>query len=96
MAGCISLRSGIDFGPINAHETREVVELPDDDDEDILNDFIQDDVAIKTENRIENLWKRGRVGNRRYFPDFGKFMAINEMKAFCSAAPYCWAEEEFW
>ena len=41
--------SGIDFGPINEHETREVVELLDDDDEDILNDFIQDDVAIKIE-----------------------------------------------
>jgi hypothetical protein len=52
--------------------------------------------ATEVENGIENLWKRGRVGNRRYFPDFGKFMAINEMKAFCSAAPYCWAEEEFW
>ncbi len=37
--------SGIDFGPINAHETREVVELLDDDDEDILSDFIQDDVS---------------------------------------------------
>jgi len=43
--------SGIDFGPINAHETREVVELLDDDDEDILNNFIQDDVAIKIERQ---------------------------------------------
>jgi hypothetical protein len=43
--------SGIDFGPINAHETREVIELLDDDDEDILNDFIQDDVAIKIERQ---------------------------------------------
>ena len=43
--------SGIDFGAINAHKTREVVELLDDDDEDILNDFIQDDVAIKTERQ---------------------------------------------
>ena len=43
--------SGIDFGPINAHETREVVEILDDDDKDILNDFIQDDVAIKIERQ---------------------------------------------
>ena len=43
--------SGIDFGPINAHETREVLEILDDDDEDILNDFIQDDVAIKIERQ---------------------------------------------
>jgi hypothetical protein len=40
---------GIEFGPINAHETREVIELLDDYNEDILNDFIQDDVAIKIE-----------------------------------------------
>jgi hypothetical protein len=43
--------SGIDFGPINAHETCEVVELLDDDNKDILNDFIQDDVAIKIERQ---------------------------------------------
>jgi len=43
--------SGIDFGLINAHEIREVVELLDDNDEDILNDFIQDDVAIKIERQ---------------------------------------------
>jgi len=43
--------SGIDFGPINAHKTREVVELLDDDEDDILNDFIQDDVAIKIERQ---------------------------------------------
>jgi hypothetical protein len=50
--------SGIDFGAINAHETPEVVELLDDDDEDILNDFIQDDVAIKTERQnSENIRK---------------------------------------
>ncbi len=42
---------GVDFGPINAFETREVVELLDDDDKDILNDFIQDDVAIKIERQ---------------------------------------------
>ena len=33
--------------PINVRETREVIKLLDDDDEDVLNDFIQDDVAIK-------------------------------------------------
>ncbi len=40
---------GIEFGPVDTHERREVIELLDDDDEDILNDFIQDNVAIKIE-----------------------------------------------
>ncbi len=43
--------SGIKFGPINAHKTREVIKLLDDDDKDILNNFIQDDVAIKIERQ---------------------------------------------
>ena len=42
---------GMEFGPINVCETREVIELLDDDDEDILNDFIRDDVAIKIEQQ---------------------------------------------
>jgi hypothetical protein len=41
--------SGMEFGPINVRETREVIELMDDDGEDVLNDFIRDDVAIKIE-----------------------------------------------
>jgi len=41
--------SGMEFGPINVRETREVIELIDDDDEDVLNDFIRDDIAIKIE-----------------------------------------------
>ncbi len=40
---------GMEFGPINARETREVIKLLDDDDEDVLNNFIRDDVAIKIE-----------------------------------------------
>jgi hypothetical protein len=42
---------GIEFGPIDAHKTREVIELLDDDDKDILNNFIQDDIAIKIERQ---------------------------------------------
>jgi hypothetical protein len=51
--------------------------------------------ATEVENDIENLWKRGRVCYHRYFTDFGMFMVMNEMKALCSAAPFCWAKEEF-
>ena len=39
----------MEFGPINICETRKIIELLDDDDKDVLNDFIQDDVAIKIE-----------------------------------------------
>jgi hypothetical protein len=37
----------IEFGPVDTHKRCEVIKLLGDDDEDILNDFIQDDVAIK-------------------------------------------------
>jgi hypothetical protein len=30
--------------------------------------------TTEVENGIENLWKRGRVGNRRFYPDFGRSM----------------------
>jgi hypothetical protein len=45
--------SGMEFRPINVRETppREVIELLDDDDEDVLSDFIRDDVAIKIEQQ---------------------------------------------
>ena len=44
--------SGIEFRPINVRETaREVFELLDDDNEDVLNNFIRDDVAIKIEQQ---------------------------------------------
>jgi hypothetical protein len=42
---------GMEFRPINARETREVIKLLDDDDEAVLNDFIQDNVAIKIERQ---------------------------------------------
>ena len=44
--------SGIEFRPINVRETaREVFELLDDDNEDVLNNFIRDDVTIKIEQQ---------------------------------------------
>jgi hypothetical protein len=43
--------SGMEFRPINVCETCEVIELLDDDDEDVLNNFIRDDVAIKIEQQ---------------------------------------------
>ncbi len=29
-------------------------------------------------------------------PYFGRFVPINEMKAFFSAASFCWCEEKYW
>ncbi len=52
--------------------------------------------ATQFESGYENLWRRGMKGRLRLYPDFGRFMGINEMKAFCSAAPFCWADEVHW
>ena len=43
--------SGMEFGPINVCETRKIIELLDDDDKDVLINFIQDDIAIKIEQQ---------------------------------------------
>jgi hypothetical protein len=41
--------SGLELGAVDIPERSEVIELLDDDDENALNNFIQDDVAIKIE-----------------------------------------------
>jgi hypothetical protein len=55
-------------------------------------------IAASTElkNGIENLWKSGMKQMRCSYPDSGHFMGINKMQAFCSAAPYAWADENYW
>ena len=52
--------------------------------------------ASEMENGVENLWKAGMRKMRRPYPDFGRYMSINEFHAFCSAAPYARAEEKYW
>jgi hypothetical protein len=52
--------------------------------------------TTEVENGIENLLMQGRVGNWGFYPDFGKFISVNEMKCFYSAAPYCWCDEQYW
>ncbi len=52
--------------------------------------------ASEMENGIDNLWKSGMKNMRRPYPNFGRFMSVNEFRAFCSAAPYAWAEEKYW
>jgi hypothetical protein len=45
---------------------------------------------------IGNLWKTDRFKGHHNYPDFGKYMLINYFKAFCSAAPYAWADPNYW
>jgi len=55
-------------------------------------------IASATEivSGVENLWKQGPSAGRHTYPDFGQYMPINYFKAFCSAAPFCWADERYW
>ena len=50
----------------------------------------------EVEQRVENLWKRGRSNGRRDYPNFGRYMSKNMLKAFQSAAPYYFAEKKYW
>jgi hypothetical protein len=52
--------------------------------------------STEVENGIASLWRSGMKGVRHCYPDFGRFMGINEMQAFCLAAPYARAEEKYW
>ena len=52
--------------------------------------------ATEREHGVENLWKQGWKKMHCPYPDFGRFMGINEFKAFCLAAPYCWCNESEW
>ena len=51
--------------------------------------------ATETENGDENLWMKGMHLWHPY-PDFRCCMSQNEMKAFCSAAPFCWTDDRYW
>jgi hypothetical protein len=55
-------------------------------------------IAAATEvvTGVENLWKSGPSTGRHNYPDFGQFIPKNYFKAFCSAAPYAWADERYW
>ncbi len=42
------------------------------------------------------MWKSGPSTGCHNYPDFGQIIPKNYFKAFCSAAPYAWAEEKYW
>jgi hypothetical protein len=52
--------------------------------------------VTKVQNGTENLWKRGCLGGRHQYPNFGQYMPKNWFKAFISAAPYCWCDKKYW
>ena len=43
---------GMELGPINVRETREIIELLDDDDKDVLNNLIETTLQSRLNNRI--------------------------------------------
>jgi len=48
----------------------------------------------KVESRVKSIWKRGRSNGRRYYPNFGRYMAKKYFKAFQSAALYCFTDKK--
>ena len=42
----------MELGPINVRETREIIELLDDDDKDVLNNLIETTLQSRLNNRI--------------------------------------------
>jgi hypothetical protein len=51
--------------------------------------------ACEIEKRF-NLWNAGQLGGRSQYPDFGKYVLLNGMKAFLNALPYMFADKKFW
>jgi hypothetical protein len=43
-----------------------------------------------------NLWKAGPSAGWHTYPYFGQHIPINYFKAFCSAAPFYWSDEQYW
>jgi hypothetical protein len=43
-----------------------------------------------------NLWNAGQLGKRSLYPDFGKYVLLNGMKAFLNTLPYIFVDKEFW
>ena len=43
-----------------------------------------------------NLWRQGKSGGRHEFPNFGKYMCVNQFKCFVAAAAYCWTDKRNW
>ena len=52
--------------------------------------------ANEVHQGIDNLWRHGPSPGRHPFPDYGRYIPKNYMKAFLSAAPYMWAEKKHW
>jgi len=52
--------------------------------------------AGENEKGVEALWASGKGEGRKLKPDFGKYVAQNEMKCFLNGAAYMFADEDYW
>ena len=52
--------------------------------------------ASEVHQGLDNLWRHGPSPGRHPYPDYGKYIPKNYMKAFLSAAPYLWCDEKYW
>eukprot|EP00957_Ditylum_brightwellii_P135575 10337256-Ditylum_brightwellii.AAC.1 len=52
--------------------------------------------ACKMECDVDNLWKKVPSNGRHSYPDYGQFVPMASFKAYCSAAPYAWADKKYW
>jgi len=46
------------------------------------------DDSTDHEHGVINLWKRGKSGGHRLYPDFGKYMELETFQYFYSAAAF--------
>ena len=43
-----------------------------------------------------NMWKKGTSGGRKTYPDFGRYMKLQEFQMIASCLPHLFAEEKHW
>ena len=75
----------------------ENIKFNTDGDDRLLKQCILCIIAAATEVESGmNMWKAGNSGGRHCYPDFGKYVSGNTMRAFMAAFPFMWVEEKYW
>ena len=52
--------------------------------------------ALKVQNGVENLWKRGDSDGFEPHADFGQYLPENYMKAFIAGFPFLFCDKKYW
>ena len=53
--------------------------------------------GVSGQTGYANMWKKGTVeGGRKVYPDFGRYMNLQEFQTIASTLPYLFAEEKHW